>query len=316
MLLILFLAIIILTVLFAYGAYRKTFYHRRRVENVYALPSKTPQEIVLRTQQLIKTLDGRDYEPVEIRSDDGLRLYARYYHVADGAPLHIQFHGYRSYALRDFCGINPLARDCGHNTLVVDQRAHGKSEGHTITFGIKERIDCLRWAEYAARRFGAKTPIFLSGVSMGAATVLMATDLPLPENVVGVIADCPYSSPRAIIRKVIKDMRLPVRAAYPFVALGARLFGKFDGLSMISAVGAVKNAKVPILLIHGEADGFVPCAMSREIAAACASDARLETFPNADHVMCYMTDYDRYRSVTIDFVNDCLNTFNNKEEQK
>ena len=229
MLLIPVLALLIFTVLFAYGAYRKTFYRRRRrEEDIYVALDRLPENIALRTRQLIGDLDGIEFEPVEIRSDDGLRLFARYYHVADGAPLHIQFHGYRSHSLRDFCGGNPLARDCGHNTLLVDQRAHGNSEGHTISFGIKERVDCLRWVEYATRRFGKETPIFLTGVSMGAATVLMATELPLPPNVVGVIADCPYSSPRAIIRKVIGDMGLPVWAAYPFVCIGARLFGKCE----------------------------------------------------------------------------------------
>ena len=316
-LLILVLAVLLLTVLFAYGAYRKTFYsNRRRVENIYEISAKTPEEIAQRTHSLIREMDGREYEPIEIRSDDGLRLCARYYHVADGAPLHIQFHGYRSYAMRDFCGGNALARECGHNTLLVDQRAHGRSEGHTITFGIKERIDCLRWVEYATRRFGTETPIFLSGVLMGAATVLMATELNLPSNVVGVIADCPYSSPRAIIRKVIGDMGLPVKAAYPFVCIGAWLFGGIRGLSRHGAVQAVKHATVPILLFHGEADDFVPCDMSREIEKACASAVRLETFPDADHAMCYMTDYDRYRQATIAFVQSCLNTFEDKEERK
>lgn len=312
MILLFFLfGLVCLVLLGAYGAYCKTFYQsRRKPENIYAMPRGVDEETVKRTRELIKTLDAIAYEPVEITSEDGLRLFARYYHVSDGAPLHIQFHGYRSYAMRDFCGGNPLVRECGYNTLVVDQRAHGRSEGHTITFGIKERRDCLLWAEYASRRFGKETPIFLSGVSMGAATVLMATELPLPENVVGVIADCPYSSPRAIIRKVIGDMRLPAFAAYPLVCLGARLYGNIEGLSEEGAVKAVAHAKVPILLIHGEADHFVPCDMSREIAKACASPVRLETFVGAEHAMSYMTDGERYRRISIDFANACLKNFN------
>lgn len=300
-----------LILLGAYGAYRKTFYvNRRKKEDIYSLPKKTPEETAIRTRTLIRALDAVPFETVEIQSHDGLRLFGRYYHVQDGAPLHIQLHGYRSYAMRDFCGGNPLVRERGHNTLVVDQRAHGKSEGHTISFGINERLDCLAWANYAAKRFGKETPIFLTGVSMGAATVLMASELPLPASVVGIIADCPYSSPRAIIRKVIGDMRLPVAAAYPLVCIGAYLFGGICGLSKHGAVYAVANTKLPILLIHGEADSYVPYSMSREIAAACASKVRLESFPNADHAMSYMTDLDHYTSATCEFIDECLRRFN------
>ena len=303
------LGAIALTVLLSYLAYRKTFYqNRKKPEDIYELPPKTPEAVVTRTRAMIRDLDAVEYEPVEIRSEDGLRLFARYYHVADGAPLHIEMHGYRSYAMRDFCGINTLACAEGHNTLVVDQRAHGRSEGHTISFGIKEKRDCLLWVEYACRRFGKNTPIFLSGVSMGAATVLMATELPLPENVVGVLADCPYSSPRAIIRRVAGKMGFPVALAYPFVVLGAFLFGGITGMSGEGAIRAVKRSTVPILILHGEDDCFVPCDMSREIAKVSPL-VQLETFPAADHAMSYMTDYERYKQVSHTFVKDCLQRF-------
>lgn len=310
-------SLVVLIFLLAWGAYCKTFFqNRRKKENIYALPKKTPEPVARRTRDMIGTFDQVSYEAVEIRSADGLRLFGRYYHVRDGAPLHIQLHGYRSYAMRDFCGGNPLVREHGHNTLVVDQRAHGKSEGHTISFGVHERVDCLMWAEYAARRFGSETPIFLTGVSMGAATVLMASALPLPKNVVGIIADCPYSSPREIIRKVIGDMKLPVSVAYPFVRLGAFLFGGIRGLDTVSAAEAVKKSNVPILIIHGEADAFVPCEMSREIAKN-SPNVRLETFPDADHAMSYMTDTERYARVSIEFAEECLARFadqSSKEE--
>ena len=167
---------------------------------------------------LIRQMDEIPYEAVTISAQDGTKLAVRYYHVRDGAPLQIQLHGYRGTALRDFCGGNKLARESGQNTLVVDQRAHGKSGGTTITFGIRERLDCLCWVEYASQRFGSDIPVFLSGVSMGAATVLMASELELPANVVGIIADCPYSSPEAIIRKVCQqDMHLPPVLVMPSV---------------------------------------------------------------------------------------------------
>ena len=67
-------------------------------------------------------------------------------------PVQIQFHGYKSSALLDFCGGSKLASKIGHNALVVDQRSHGKSEGKAITFGIEERKDCMAWINYVRSR--------------------------------------------------------------------------------------------------------------------------------------------------------------------
>ena len=200
-------------------------------------------------------------EQIVIESHDGLKLGGRYYHLHDGAMLQIQFHGYRGCGERDLCGLHRLACDMGHNTLVVSQRANGASEGNTITFGIKEKLDCLAWARYAAERFGKDIPVVLAGVSMGAATVMMASELDLPSNVVGIIADCGYTTPGAIIRKVSRDVRIPPWISYPFVLLGAVIYGRFR-LWDRGAVDAIRNARVPVLLIHGEEDRYVPCEMA------------------------------------------------------
>ena len=216
----LFAGLLLLSVLIVWYSYRTAFYSpEKRKEDHYAIPEGEQYEKERqRMLSLIRQMDETPYEAVTISARDGTKLAARYYHVRDGAPLQIQFHGYRGTALRDFCGGNKLARESGQNTLVVDQRAHGKSGGTTITFGIRERLDCLCWVEYASQRFGSDTPVFLSGVSMGAATVLMASEWELPANVVGIIADCPYSSPEAIIRKVCQqDMHLPPVLVMPSV---------------------------------------------------------------------------------------------------
>ena len=246
-------------------------------------------------------MENADCETVEIRSHDGLRLAGRYYHTDDSAPLQIMFHGYRSHASRDCSGGYMLAKKMGLNVLVVDQRAHRQSAGRTISFGILERKDCLSWIRYAQERFGKDKPIVLSGLSMGAATVLMAASLPLPEQVVAIMADCPYASPGGIIRKVCRDLKYPDKWIYPLIRLSARIYGGFS-LEECSAKDAVAQTNLPILLIHGENDTFVPCEMSRDIYEHCRSHAQLHTFPNAGHGLCYMTDPVRYEIITISFL--------------
>ena len=138
---------------------------------------------------LIDRMAALAYEQVFTTSFDGLTLAGRYYEVKAGAPLAICFHGYRGSAVRDFCGGAIICMEAGYNTLVIDERGHGKSRGHTVSFGVKEKYDVISWIDYANRRFGKEQKIVLCGISMGASTVLMASALPLPENVVGITAD-------------------------------------------------------------------------------------------------------------------------------
>jgi len=275
-----------------------------RIEDPYTIMrGKQYQQVKDNMIACTRIMDKASCEWVYTDSFDGLKLAGRYYHTAEGAPLMILFHGYRSMSLRDCAGGYILSKKLGFNVLAVDQRAHAESEGRVITFGIREHRDCESWIRFAINRFGSDTKIILSGLSMGAATVLMAAQLPLPSNVAAILADCPYSSPADIIRKVCRDRHLPDHLAYPFIRLGAWIYGRFD-LEMTTACNAVKKATVPILLIHGEDDRFVPCEMSRLIRNCCASPSQLHTFSGAGHGLCYMVDPIRYEMVTIHFLNE------------
>lgn len=288
-----------------YYAYRAAFFSPKKGrDKISAFLSHKYDPYRKEINRIYCQLSARVCEDVTIQSFDGLKLHGRYYHVKEGAPLDIGFHGYRSSAMTDFAGGSELSFSMGHNLLLVDERAHGKSEGRTIAFGVQERWDVVSWANYAVKRFGENTEILLYGVSMGAATVLMASELNLPENVKGIIADCPYSSPKAIIRKVAKDMHLPDWLAWPFVKVGARVYGGFD-IDETDAARAVKRARVPILIIHGESDSFVPCEMSDIVSENPALVTRC-TFPNADHGFSYLVDTPRYRQIVTEFVGKAL----------
>ena len=285
-----------------YGLYRYVFHAPARRKNdaeSLKLPGR-PESDRARVTAMIDRLNARCYERVHITSFDGLRLAGRYYHNRAGAPLAILCHGYHGTPSRDFCGGADVCLAAGFNLLMIEQRAHCTSEGRTVSFGVNERRDCLDWTRYAAARFGPDVKILLAGVSMGAASVLMASELPLPENVRGILADCPFTSPKAIITQVARQRGYPAGALWPFIALSARLYGGFSPTAA-DAAEAVKHARVPILLLHGEADGFVPCDMGREIAAANPALVELHTFPGAEHGMSYLADTPRYTALVNEF---------------
>ena len=299
---------LVLAVIFggAYYAYRLAFYSPMKGrEEIPAVddPHYTPFKAVIR--DLFHELKNKPCEFVTIQSRDGLTLSGRYYHTADNAPLALCFHGYKSCWLTDFCGGADIAFQMGQNVLLVDQRAHGKSQGRSITFGIKERLDLLCWLEYALDRFGDDTRILLYGVSMGGATVLMASGMDLPDNVKGIIADSPYSSPLDIILEVGRQKHYPVKLIRPFVILGAKIYGGFD-VKETSGAEAVKRATVPIMIIHGEGDTFVPVEMSRQMQASNPERITLHTFPNAYHVLSYMVDTPRYHALVKEFMKKVL----------
>ena len=305
--------ILLILIIASYFAFVYTFKRRKREIDPYlSLDGEDAKGEKAFSRKLIDDFKLiAPSEEIYIEASDKTRLYARFYKTDKDAPIEIAMHGYRSVAFRDFSGGGLECLSRGHNLLLIDSRAHGKSGGKVITFGILERYDVVAWADYIAKRY-PKNKIILTGISMGAASVLMASSLPLPKNVVGVVADCPYSAPCEIIRKVTRDMHLPVFLAYPILRLGGRLFGGFD-IEESSPVEAVKKSDLPILLIHGEADDFVPLYMSKKIKEA-GKGIRLEAFPEAKHGLSYIKDCERYRRVTNEFINEILERGENINE--
>ncbi|MBR6515164.1 MAG: alpha/beta hydrolase [Clostridia bacterium] len=296
-------ALIVLFFIFLYILYYRTFHNSPRRHKKYSYNLNASDEHKAKLKQIRDDLRGAECERIYIKNRKGKRLAARYYHIREGAPVAIVLHGYKGRALSDPAGGFEILRNMGINVLIPDHRAHGESHGRTITFGIKERLDCVDWVRYLNDRF-SPTAIFLMGVSMGAATALMASGEQLPSNVKGVIADCGFSSPEKIIRKVIGvDMKLPQRLLFPFVRLAGMVYGRFD-ICSYDAVKAVSRTNLPVLIIHGEADDFVPCEMAYEICRA--GKCQLLTVPRATHGMSYIFDTKGYTDTVTAFINSII----------
>ncbi|MBR0162733.1 MAG: alpha/beta hydrolase [Oscillospiraceae bacterium] len=291
----------------AYATYRFGFYSPNANQNLdrsFGISDQT-RPIYSKIMDLLDDYNAIPFERVYMQSYDGLRLTARYYESKPGAPLCICCHGWRSTPARDFCGATPMLLKHGYNLLLIEQRAMGGSEGHTMTYGVKERFDARDWAKWAVERFGKDLKIVLIGVSMGAATVLMSADLDLPENVKGIVADCPFDAPHRIQTKVGMETGFPLFTSLLMATLAARLFGGFSVFGS-SAMKAVKKATVPIMIFHGDDDQFVPEWMSANIAKKNPEKIERYLFHGAGHALSYMVDPERYEKLLTGFLSRVL----------
>lgn len=240
-------------------------------------------------------LEKQEKEDWYVYSRDAKRLHGVFVPCENARGTLVFFHGYRSCYAIDFAGAMRFYHERGLNLLICEQRAHGKSQGQFLTFGAKERYDVQSWTNYLGSIFGTDHPVILTGLSMGATTVLMASELDHMVSVRGIIADCGFTSPEAICRHVAKNrMHLPANLVLPCLDLITRLFCGFR-LRECSTVQAVQNTDIPIFFIHGKDDDFVPCYMTEEAYAACKSEKEVLYVAGAGHGLSFVTAPEEYK---------------------
>lgn len=276
-----------------------------RTDQQYEEPDSIWNPFRQRMKEAQDYIQAHTRERVSITSGDGLTLTALYLPVKNPRGTVIAFHGYRSLATIDFALEVEFFHRLGFDVLLPYQRSHGESQGKYITYGVKERFDCRDWAVYAARRFGDR-PLFLMGISMGAATVLMASGLELPENTRGIVADCGFTTPWEIMAHVARrDFHLPAFPLLYLLELLARLIAGFS-LKGADTRQALKSTRLPVLFLHGEADGFVPLSMTEENYRACAGKKAQYLVPEAGHAQSFARDTQGCEKAIRRFLEDCL----------
>lgn len=240
-------------------------------------------------------------------SYDGIALRGYLLEQKDPKGVMMLVHGYGSDGFTDFGAVFKYYYHLGYNILMIQHRTHGESEGKYITFGVRERYDCKMWAEYLAERF-ERLDIFLDGLSMGCTSVLMAAGLGLPKNVRGVVADCGFTSPYAIIKSVIKPMHLPPFPIINILGMYTFLFAGFR-LKECSTVDALKDNKIPVLFLHGGSDRLVPWSMAKQNYDADAGPKKLVIVENAGHSMSYLTERKLCEKELMEFLNKHASVF-------
>ncbi|MBQ6946783.1 MAG: alpha/beta fold hydrolase [Clostridia bacterium] len=239
------------------------------------------------------------YETVSITAPDGLRLCG-YYLSAHSDNTLILMHGYHAEALYECSPMVEYYHNLGYNLLIPHQRAHGESEGKYLSFGILERYDVAAWAEYLVQAHHPKN-IFLSGVSMGGATVLFASLIPLPDCVRGIIADCPFGDPAAQFCYSLRQKTpLPPTLFLYLCNTVSHLLAGFRFTDV--AVSDLCAAALPLLILHGTNDPTVPDEMSKTIADHYGGPVRRVLFEGCAHAYASVQDPEKYRNAVAAFL--------------
>ena len=300
--------ILALFILISVAIYLIVFFVPNRSEkwlkSYHTPPGKIYDEYRPHMVECMKEVRAMPHKEFSIVSYDGIILKGKYYECKPGAPIELMMHGYRGCAESDLSIGVKRAFELGHNVLLVDHRSAGYSQGNIITFGVKESVDCADWVKFIINTFGSDVKIILTGISMGASTALIAAGKGLPENVVGVIADCGYTSAEDIIKKILKRIHLPIGVFYWIIKTTAKLFSGVN-LDEANAFKAIANCKIPVALFHGNNDQFVPHYMSEQNYNNCNSKKHLLIVEGAGHGLCYIFNKEGYIQTIKNLKEDC-----------
>lgn len=253
-------------------------------------------------EYLVKNVEGVKYfnslapEDVEITSFDNLKLKGYFFPSPEATKnTIICVHGFRANGLYDFGAKARFLRETGWNLLMVDDRAHGRSEGINIGFSVTDSRDVLGWTKFLTDRFGSDSKIVLHGVSMGAAAILSAAgDSECPEAVRGVIADCGFSSGWEELKYQVGHLaHMPQFPLAYFCSFWHYIICKYR-LKDYAPMDVIGNFKGHLLILHGTADSVVPVRMSSVIYDAADCDKEILLTEGADHVLSYLMNTKAY----------------------
>ncbi|MBE6608071.1 MAG: alpha/beta hydrolase [Ruminococcaceae bacterium] len=302
------LFVIIILAVASYLAFRTAIVRRPDVpfEVLETMPDTAWCRFRAEIREGISWVESMPKTTLTTLSYDGLKLYGTLIENENPKATLLMFHGYRSSGINDFSCAAKFYYSLGFNLLIVDQRAHGRSEGKYIGFGATERFDCRTWADLIYERYGKDLPILITGISMGGATVLMASSLKLPENVVAIISDSAFTSPADILSHVIrKNYHINPSVIMPFMNIWSKILAKYSFYD-VSTEDTMKETKIPILFIHGLSDDFVPCEMSKRSLDACRAEKTSVFVENAGHGESYLVDKKRCEEALKGFIGERL----------
>lgn len=264
--------------------------------------SEDEAELLALLEEKKEKLEKTPHEIAEIVVPDGTHLVGHLFRAEEPRRAVIAMHGWRSCWSKDFSIIADFLMENNCTVLFPEQRGQGESDGEYMGFGMIERYDCLEWIRWMNDNGFSGLPLYLAGVSMGASTVLMTSGFEdLPENVKGILADCGFTSAKAIWKHISEE-----NLHIPYVRHEKRvddLVRKRIDLNSdaYSTLDAMETNVTPILFVHGSGDTFVPVEMTMENYEACKAPKKLLIVEGANHGMSYVEAREEYESAVKKF---------------
>ena len=255
-------------------------------------------------KEAVAWFKSQEVEDITIESFDGLKLHGVVLKAPKAVRTIICVHGYRGKGMYDFSNIYQYLNDNKSNLVMIDQRACGKSEGKYLTFGANEKKDLAKWIDYVTKEVDTKNPIYLYGISMGATTCLLSLEYEEAKKITGVIADCGFTSFKDELNHIFnKIYHMPACLFMIFVSMFCKIIGGFS-MNEADTKKSLINNNVPVLIIHGDKDTFVPGSNSEVNYSLLKSKKQLVWIKGANHGSSMADDPDNYR--------DAINIFFNK----
>ena len=261
-----------------------------------------------RTESLSETeewVQSADSEELSVTSEDGYRLVARAFYQKDenGEQSHkwvLLLHGYTGWKEEMYpIGCRYAAQ--GYQVLVPDLRCSGESEGDFIGMGWTNRLDNMLWLNVILEK-DPEAEIVIHGQSMGAACALMMSGEELLDNVKAIVSDSAYTDVYSMFKKQMRDwFHLPAFPILQGAGLMLMLRGGYN-IWEASALEAVKKTDLPVLIIHGTEDAFVPVSMAQELYDAVPGEKELLLVEGAGHVQAQDKDPDTYYGTVFSFL--------------
>ncbi len=306
---IILLVLLVLSLLSGYLLFRLMV---RRSKKSYQPPDinkvnekdRTGVEFILKEYDRIQEWG---YETVKIKTRKDETLYGYFVKAKkDTNKTVLMIHGYRSCNFYEFAHFALMYLERFEwNVLIVDDYAHGQSDGKYIGFGWMDRLDIRRWADWLVNRMGEDCHIILHGCSMGAAAVLTAAgEEKLPCQVRAVVADCGFSSLHKFCKDIAKKyLHIPLFPIYYIADLFCRLSAGYS-FNRANAAKSAANITIPTLIIHGVNDPVTACENANIIFDALNCPKKLLLVPEAGHGQSILYDRKGYEQAVADLISN------------
>lgn len=240
-----------------------------------------------------------NYKEVYVKSFDKKKLHA--YEIKNKLNTWVIIvHGYTNSAL-EMLDVAYNFYKKGYSILLIDQRAHGKSDGVYSTHGFYERKDMLSWIDYINKK--KKTKIILYGISMGGTVIMRTVGENLPGNVICAIEDCGFISNYDQFYNQLKYLKfLPKPIISSFNIFSSIFFG--FNIYKFNPEEILMKGKVPFMFIHGSSDKLVPTKNAYDAYQLYKGKKKLLIIDEAKHMKSSIQDSKKYYNEIFSFIKE------------